>query len=249
MTAVSLTINGRAVAAEVEPRTHLADFIRDTQTLTGTHLGCEHGVCGACTVQIDGKPVRACLTLAQQVRGAEVRTVEALALDPIVLSPLLGFVLALVLALVVSWTFVRATPFTVDSTFRNLQFVSAALYSLGHGGNDAQKTMGIIVLLLSAANLHHWAEPDPHSWTNALNLFGHEHNVAWWIILTCHAAIALGTMFGGWRIVKTMGSGITRLAPFGGFCAETAAAAVSPPAVSMAARIWVSSPRAGFRSR
>jgi PiT family inorganic phosphate transporter len=112
----------------------------------------------------------------------------------------------------------------VDKSFRRLQLVSAAIYSLAHGGNDAQKTMGIIVLLLTAGNLSHWAEPDPHSWANSLNLFGHHHNVAWWIILTCHAAIALGTMFGGWRIVKTMGSGITRLQPVGGFSAETAAA-------------------------
>jgi PiT family inorganic phosphate transporter len=84
--------------------------------------------------------------------------------------------------------------------------------------------MGIIVLLLAAANLQHWAAPDPHNPLEWLNPFNHEHNVAWWIILSCHAAIALGTMFGGWRIVKTMGSGITRLAPVGGFCAETAAA-------------------------
>src|SRR6185369_10295142 len=81
-----------------------------------------------------------------------------------------------------------------------------------------------IVMLLTAAHRGHWSTPDPQSWVNRLNFFGHDHNVAWWIILSCHAAIALGTMFGGWRIVKTMGSGITRLQPVGGFCAETAAA-------------------------
>jgi PiT family inorganic phosphate transporter len=99
-----------------------------------------------------------------------------------------------------------------------MQLVSAAIYSLAHGGNDAQKTMGIIVLLLTAANRAHWAQ-------STHKILWHEHNVALWVILSCHAAIALGTMFGGWRIVKTMGSGITRLAPVGGFCAETAAAA------------------------
>jgi PiT family inorganic phosphate transporter len=99
-----------------------------------------------------------------------------------------------------------------------MQLVSAGIYSLAHGGNDAQKTMGIIVLLLSAAGHADWAQSKYH-------MLWHEHTVALWVILSCHAAIALGTMFGGWRIVKTMGSGITRLQPVGGFCAETAAAA------------------------
>ena len=142
----------------------------------------------------------------------------------IILSPLIGFILGAALMVMMSWIFRRSTPSKVDKSFRRLQLVSAAIYSLAHGGNDAQKTMGIIVLLLSAGGLNHWYQPDPNSWTHALNVFGHEHNIQWWIILTCHAAIALGTMFGGWRIVKTMGSGITRLQPVGGFCAETAAA-------------------------
>ncbi len=125
----------------------------------------------------------------------------------IVLSPLTGFVLALVLVLVVAWTFVRYTPYAVDSTFRNLQFVSASLYSLGHGGNDAQKTMGIIaVLLYSQGHL------------------GSEFQVPFWVVLTCQAAMGLGTLMGGWRIVKTMGSRITRLTPVQGFCAETGGA-------------------------
>jgi PiT family inorganic phosphate transporter len=123
-----------------------------------------------------------------------------------------------------SWILRRQTPHKVDTLFRRLQLVSAAVYSLGHGGNDAQKTMGIIVLLLTAAGMSHWWHPDPNSWANSFNLFSQHHTVAWWIILSCHFAIALGTMFGGWRIVKTMGSGITRLQPIGGFCAETAAA-------------------------
>src|SRR5262245_9004838 len=144
----------------------------------------------------------------------------------ILLSPTIGFLLGAINMIVVSWIFRRSTPSRVDSMFRRLQLVSAAIYSLGHGGNDAQKTMGIIVMLLSvpAVGLSHWTTPDPESWLNRLNILGHSHNVAWWIILVCHFAIAMGTMFGGWRIVKTMGSGITRLQPVGGFCAETAAA-------------------------
>jgi inorganic phosphate transporter, PiT family len=144
----------------------------------------------------------------------------------IVLSPLTGFLLGGSIMVLMAWVFRRATPSRVDKSFRRLQLVSAAIYSLAHGGNDAQKTMGIIVMLLSVPllGLKHWTQPDPNSWTAKLNIFGHEHHIAWWIILTCHAAIALGTMFGGWRIVKTMGSGITRLQPVGGFCAETAAA-------------------------
>jgi PiT family inorganic phosphate transporter len=142
----------------------------------------------------------------------------------IILAPLIGFLLGALNMVLMAWTFRRAHPHKVDTAFRRLQLVSAAIYSLGHGGNDAQKTMGIIVLLLSAAGLHHWHVPGDHGWFNWLNFSGQNHNIAWWIILSCHAAIALGTMFGGWRIVKTMGSGITRLAPVGGFCAETAAA-------------------------
>jgi PiT family inorganic phosphate transporter len=144
----------------------------------------------------------------------------------IILSPLIGFLLGAIHMIAVSWIFRRSTPSRVDAMFRRLQLVSAAIYSLGHGGNDAQKTMGIIVMLLSipSLGLAHWTQPDPHSWLNSINIFGHNHAVAWWIILICHIAISLGTMFGGWRIVKTMGSGITRLQPVGGFCAETAAA-------------------------
>lgn len=125
----------------------------------------------------------------------------------IVLSPLTGFVLALVLILTVSWIFVRQTPFAIDNTFRTLQFVSASLYSLGHGGNDAQKTMGIIAVLLYSQGM-----------------LGGEFYVPFWVVITCQAMLALGTLFGGWRIVHTMGSKITRLNPMQGFCAETGGA-------------------------
>jgi inorganic phosphate transporter, PiT family len=139
-------------------------------------------------------------------------------------GPIIGFVVGTGLMVAVSWIFRYSTPSKVDGWFRRGQLVSAGIFSLSHGGNDAQKTMGIIVLLLVAAGKRGWSEPNPNSPMNAFNLFGHHHSVAWWIILTCNGAIALGTVFGGWRIVKTMGSGITRLQPVGGFCAETAAA-------------------------
>lgn len=141
----------------------------------------------------------------------------------IVLSPLIGFVLGGLNMVAFHWLFRRTRVTRVNWIFRKLQLVSAALYSLGHGGNDAQKTMGIIVLLLATANLHGWYAPGDHQpWW--LNPFGHDHSVAWWIILSCHAAISLGTMCGGWRIVKTMGGGITKLQPVGGCSAELAAA-------------------------
>jgi PiT family inorganic phosphate transporter len=126
----------------------------------------------------------------------------------IVLSPLLGFALALALILATSWIFVRRTPLAVDRIFRMLQFGSASLYSLGHGGNDAQKTMGIIAGVLFAQG---------H--------LGRNFYVPLWVVLSCQAAMALGTLFGGWRIVRTMGSKITRLTPMQGFCAETGGAA------------------------
>jgi len=132
----------------------------------------------------------------------------SMALLAIVLSPLVGFLLALLLTAIVSWASVRSTPFAVDRAFRILQFVSASLYSLGHGGNDAQKTMGIIaVLLYSQGHL------------------GSEFSVPFWVVLSCQAAMALGTLMGGWRIVRTMGLRITKLTPMQGFCAETGGAA------------------------
>jgi PiT family inorganic phosphate transporter len=123
----------------------------------------------------------------------------------IVLSPLTGLAIALMLVLFLSWAFLRVAPARVDGIFRRAQFVSASLYSLGHGGNDAQKTMGIIAALLAAHG----------------QLSGAFH-VPFWVVVSCNGAMALGTLLGGWRIVRTMGSRITRLTPFQGVCAETA---------------------------
>ena len=125
----------------------------------------------------------------------------------IVVSPLVGFFLGALFMVVIIRFVHRASPFTIDRAFRRLQLLSAAGYSLGHGTNDAQKTMGIIAVLLFTSGY-----------------LGDEFFVPFWVILICHAAIALGTMFGGWRIVRTMGMRLTALQPLGGFCAETAGA-------------------------
>jgi PiT family inorganic phosphate transporter len=125
----------------------------------------------------------------------------------IVFSPLLGFILAQLLVVVVYRINRRAAPFAVDRRFRVLQLFSAAMYSLGHGGNDAQKTMGIIAVLLFSQGL-----------------LGERFHVPLWVVLSCQAAMALGTLLGGWRIVHTMGSRITQLKPIQGFCAETGGA-------------------------
>ncbi len=126
----------------------------------------------------------------------------------IVLSPVVGFLLALLLVAIVSWASARSTPFAVDRAFRILQFASASLYSLGHGGNDAQKTMGIIAVLLFSQGQ-----------------IGEHFFVPFWVVLACQAAMAMGTLMGGWRIVRTMGLRITKLTPMQGFCAETGGAA------------------------
>jgi PiT family inorganic phosphate transporter len=125
----------------------------------------------------------------------------------IVLSPLLGLFFGSLMMLIVSWVFVRSTPRHVDKWFRRMQLVSASMYSLGHGGNDAQKTMGIIWMLLIASGAAAASDPLPT-----------------WVIVSCYLAIGMGTLFGGWRIVKTMGQKITKLRPVGGFCAETGGA-------------------------
>jgi PiT family inorganic phosphate transporter len=125
----------------------------------------------------------------------------------IVLSPLVGFALGVLLMILVSWLFHRSTPQRVDRWFRQLQYVSAALYSLGHGGNDAQKTMGIIWMLLIAAGISGPKDPLP-----------------FWVVLACQTAMGLGTLFGGWRIVRTMGMRITKLKPVSGFCASAGGA-------------------------
>ena len=131
----------------------------------------------------------------------------------IVVAPVIGFVLGFSFMVAISWFFQRRSPRQVDRLFRRLQLLSAAAYSLGHGGNDAQKTMGIVAGALYTAGALSKQDFES-SW-------GHWH---WPIILAAHTAIALGTYFGGWRIVHTMGSKITKLRPVGGFCAETAGA-------------------------
>ena len=126
----------------------------------------------------------------------------------IFVSPFLGFLLGSLMMLIVAWLFRRTAPSRVDGWFRRLQLVSAGAYSLGHGGNDAQKTIGIIWMLLIATGYMSSTDTAPPGW----------------VVVSCYAAIGLGTMFGGWRIVKTMGQKITKLKPVGGFCAETGGA-------------------------
>jgi PiT family inorganic phosphate transporter len=126
----------------------------------------------------------------------------------IVLSPMLGFLFGSLMMLLVSWLFVRGHPQRIEKWFRRMQLVSASMYSLGHGGNDAQKTMGIIWMLLIAAGMVAAEDASPPTW----------------VIVSCYLAISIGTLFGGWRIVKTMGQRITKLRPVGGFCAETGGA-------------------------
>jgi PiT family inorganic phosphate transporter len=123
----------------------------------------------------------------------------------IIIAPLLGFFLAAIFLVIVSWLFARSTPARVDKWFRRTQLVTCSLYSLGHGGNDAQKTVGIIWMLLIAAGLTGASQPVPP-----------------WVVIACYLTIALGTAFGGWRIVKTMGQRITKLRPYNAVCAEIA---------------------------
>jgi PiT family inorganic phosphate transporter len=126
----------------------------------------------------------------------------------IFVSPLLGFLLGSIMMVIVAWLFRRSSPLRADGWFRRLQLVSAGLYSLGHGGNDAQKTIGLIWLLLVASGYMSAQDERPPTW----------------VISSCYIAIGMGTMFGGWRIVRTMGQKITKLKPVGGFCAETGGA-------------------------
>ncbi len=125
----------------------------------------------------------------------------------IILSPSIGMFLALLLVLITSWIFVRVSPTTADKRYRRLQLISSAAYSIGHGGNDAQKTMGIIAVLLYSQGM-----------------LGGEFHVPFWVVIACYVTISLGTLMGGWKIVHTMGSKITRLSPAQGFCAETGGA-------------------------
>ncbi|MES2013432.1 MAG: inorganic phosphate transporter [Pseudomonadota bacterium] len=125
----------------------------------------------------------------------------------IILSPLFGLVLALILSVAVLWIYEKSSAYPTERRFNKLQFVSSSLYSLGHGGNDAQKTMGIIAVLLYANGY-----------------IQGEFHVPFWVVMSCQVAMGLGTLFGGWRIVRTMGMGITRIRPSGGFCAQTSGA-------------------------
>lgn len=146
--------------------------------------------------------------LAKAGSGALISTGILKTVAFILVSPTLGFLLGSLMMLAVSWACRRATPSRVDRWFRRLQLVSAGAYSLGHGGNDAQKTIGIIWMLLIATGYTAAADKAPPMW----------------VVVSCYVAIAAGTMFGGWRIVKTMGQKITKLKPVGGFCAETGGA-------------------------
>jgi len=152
------------------------------------------GIVGATLAKAGGGPL---------IGGGVLKTVAF-----IFISPLMGFLLASLLMVAVSWICLRWSPLRVDNVFRRLQLVSAGLYSLGHGGNDAQKTIGIIWLLLIAAGHTETTAAAPPAW----------------VIWSCYIAIGFGTLFGGWRIVKTMGQRITKLKPVGGFCAETGGA-------------------------
>ncbi len=187
-------------------------------------------LCGAITwnfvTWIYGIPSSSSHALIGGLAGAALAKVGASALIAegliktiifIVLSPMLGFMLGALLMVGVSWLFVRASPSKVDGFFRKAQLFSAAMYSLGHGGNDAQKTAGIIWMLLIAVGTTH-PEGIP-SW-----LAADKNHLPGWVITVCYFTIAFGTMFGGWRIVKTMGQKITKLKPVGGFCAETGGA-------------------------
>jgi PiT family inorganic phosphate transporter len=146
--------------------------------------------------------------IAKSGAGALVSTGILKTVVFIFVSPILGFVLGSMMMVIVAWIFRRSRPSKVDKWFRRLQLVSAGAYSLGHGGNDAQKTIGIIWMLLMATGYTAASDSAPPTW----------------VILCCYAAIGAGTMFGGWRIVKTMGQRITKLKPVGGFCAETGGA-------------------------
>jgi len=146
--------------------------------------------------------------IAKSGAGALVSTGILKTVVFIFVSPVLGFVLGSMMMVIVAWIFRRSRPSKVDKWFRRLQLVSAGAYSLGHGGNDAQKTIGIIWMLLIATGYTAASDSAPPTW----------------VILCCYAAIGAGTMFGGWRIVKTMGQRITKLKPVGGFCAETGGA-------------------------
>jgi len=202
-TKVANTIGkGLADPAMIDPRVLLAALVG---AIVWGLLTWYYGIPSSSSHALVGGLIGAVVTKA----GVSALLWEGLSkvLVSIVLSPMLGMFFGIVLMSSTFWIVRKETPRSVDKWFRKLQFLSATLVSLGHGGNDAQKTMGIIaVLLFSTGNL------------------GNEFHVPFWVVLICQFAIGLGTLMGGWRIVKTMGSGITKLKPVGGFSAETAGA-------------------------
>jgi len=200
-----------SVAATVGKGIIAPDFV-DAQVIFGALVGAicwnlitwYYGIPSSSSHALIGGMIGAALTKSgpQALIGAGIAKTTAF----IVISPLLGLLLGAVIMIMVSWIFFRSSPHRVDRFFRRAQLVSSALYSLGHGSNDAQKTMGIIWLLLISGGV---TTPD---------------HLPLWVIASCYFAIAFGTLFGGWRIVKTMGQKITKLRPVGGFSAETGGA-------------------------
>lgn len=232
-TAVAATISGSLV--------HLETLGGPTEQLFVVLAGLVGATVWTYACSMIGLPISVSHALISGYAGAAVAKsgVQALVLPGkwgviiafIFISPILGVIGGAILMTAVAWIFRRFTPSRVDKWFRRLQLVSAAAFSLSHGTNDAQKTMGIIVVALTALSaapgyeyVANWTEA---GWTPPwFEWFNMKHHIAWWIILLCYGVIALGTMLGGWRVIRTLGHSITRLQPVGGFCAETAGAAV-----------------------
>ena len=210
---VALFIFGLSVAATIG-KGMVNPAVVDTHVIFGALIGAitwniitwYYGIPSSSSHALIGGMIGA--TVAKAGTGALVSSGITKTVAFILVAPLLGFVLGALLLLLVSWVFRRSTPGRIDKWFRRGQLVSCGLYCLGHGSNDAQKTMGIIWLLLIIAG---------HATTDVKTL-------PYWVVVSCYAAISLGTLFGGWRIVKTMGQKITKLKPVGGFCAETGGA-------------------------
>lgn len=210
---VALFIFGLSVAATIG-KGMVNPAVVDTHVIFGALVGAitwnvitwYYGIPSSSSHALIGGMIGA--TVAKAGTGALLSAGITKTVAFILVAPLMGFLLGALLLLLVSWMFRRATPGRIDKWFRRGQLVSCALYSLGHGSNDAQKTVGIIWLLLIIAG---------HATTDVKTL-------PYWVVVSCYVAISLGTLFGGWRIVKTMGQKITKLKPVGGFCAETGGA-------------------------
>lgn len=210
---IALFVFGLSVAATIGKGMVDPDLI-DTHVIFGALVGAitwnivtwYYGIPSSSSHALIGGMIGA--TVAKAGTGALVSAGITKTVLFILVAPFMGFALGALLLLWVSWLFRRSTPYRVDKWFRRGQLISCALYCLGHGSNDAQKTMGIIWLLLIISGM---ATKDINS-------------LPYWVVISCYAAISLGTLFGGWRIVKTMGQKITKLKPVGGFCAETGGA-------------------------